>query len=117
MMRADVMRVRVVGTAWSEIWLVCLRDMPDPAGFPRVVGTNKFWPLSEDAQWAPVRDACRPWCRKDAIILHGEVELQTLAPVVKVADKALVGHGKRNIVLFPPFFSGLRGFVIEQSIT
>jgi hypothetical protein len=48
------------------------------------------------------------------------VELQTLAPVVEVAYKALVGHRKRDIFTFTPFFRGLRGlrgFVVEQSIT
>jgi hypothetical protein len=50
-----------------------------------VFGTNKFWPLSEGAQRAPVSNSCRPWRSKDAVILDGELELQTLAPVVEVA--------------------------------
>jgi hypothetical protein len=35
----------------------------------------------------------------------------------EVAYKALVGHRKRDIFPFTPFFSGLRGFVVEQSIS
>jgi hypothetical protein len=39
----------------------------------------------------PMGDGCRPGHRKDAFILHGEVELQVLASVVGVSLGAGIG--------------------------
>ena len=82
-----------------------------------VFGANKFRPLTEGAQRAPIGDSCRPRGCKDAIILDSKVELQAIDPIIEVAYEALVGYGKWGIFPFTPCFRDPPGFVVNQSIT
>jgi hypothetical protein len=72
----------------------------------RVFGTHHFRPL---AQRAPIAYGGRPGLREDAVILDGEVELQSLALVVRIACQTGISPeaGKPLLAAFFPYQEGV----------
>jgi CRP-like cAMP-binding protein len=73
----------------SEIRLVCLRDVPDPASFPRVLGTDIF---RDCTQGAPISHGCRPRHRENAFILDRKLKLEPLAAIIGVDSQPGVAN-------------------------